>query len=69
MDNEFFLLNKQYSDQVSSQQDVRPTRPTESQCETLASQLFDNSLLRLWRTGASFLVYRAEEDACFVSSI
>ena len=69
MDNESSPLNKQCSNQVSNQQDVRQTQPSESQCETLASQLFDPSLLRLWRTGASFLAYKAEEDTCFVSLI
>ena len=37
-------------------------QPCEVECQILERQLHDRSLNRLWRTGAMYLEYRAEED-------
>lgn len=58
---------KQHYSEGLNQRSGCSRKLTESQCETLQRQLFDPGLLHLWRTGANFLGYTAEEDTSLVS--
>lgn len=40
-----------------------------SNLQGLESQLFDESLLRLWRTGADRELFRSDEDDCDMDEV